>query len=368
MELNQEMKVEFIENKQFLDKLYDKVGKRKAILSIVFFAWFPLVLMSWLEGHGPYLDAAANVRLLISLPLFLGYYSLLIHKLNWALNYFKESQIIKDKDWHNILRVIERTERFENSRWLKVVLIALAILLGSIGLFSKDPSAITLWRAHGGASSMWYYIVARPLYYFAVFSFLSLILIWWRLIFCVSRLDLTIRPAHGDGVGGLGFLSDIINSFIIPVFAFSCAAAGTLATLVINNKLSLPGLKISLIGYVVILTGMMIGPMLLFFPVLLKSRPRAMHDYGILSSRQMRVFDERWVSGPMIQESLSVPDFSSMSNLGSDVKRVHSLRILPIKLTDLITFSVTIGIPFIPVFALEMPWKDVFKGILTFFR
>jgi hypothetical protein len=206
------------------------------------------------------------------------------------------------------------------------------------------------------------------MYTYLVIRFLMKTVLWWRFFLKISRMHLILRGAHGDGVGGLGFLSTTLNSLMFPGFAFSSSAAAGAANLLIYGDLTLNGLKIAFASFVGGFAIVLIGPLFLFIPTLMREREESIHKYGILSSVQMGQFEDKWFVKKEEEDTLDTGDFSAATNYNSEVGRTHNIRFVPIKIIDAASLLVAISIPFAPVFALEMPWQDVLKHMLSILR
>jgi hypothetical protein len=195
------------------------------------------------------------------------------------------------------------------------------------------------------------------------------LLLWWGLVFKISRLKLNIVAAHGDGVGGIGFLSTTLNTQLVPLFALSSSAAAGAANLIIYGGFEFSQLQISFVGFAVVLLIIFVGPLLVFIPVLLHAREKAIHEYGVLATVQLNEFQHKWLLSKSGRgEELSAPDFSAVTDFGSEVSRVHNIKLVPIKISDLAATIVVISIPFLPVAALKVPWKVLLERILGIIR
>ena len=62
----------------------------------------------------------------------------------------------------------------------------------------------------------WYWTVCLPLFRFLMFRWIWRLLLWWRFLWKVSRLDLHLVPTHPDNATGLGYL-EIVHAHFIPL-------------------------------------------------------------------------------------------------------------------------------------------------------
>jgi hypothetical protein len=90
--------------------------------------------------------------------------------------------------------------------------------------------------------------------------------VWSRLLYRASRLDLSLQPNHPDRAAGLAFVGLVHGAFAPLVFAAMCGSAGTLATVVMAGEVELAGLRWVMIGLLVVMLLIVIGPLFVFMP------------------------------------------------------------------------------------------------------
>lgn len=349
------------------ERFVKKFGLIKSELLVILIGWLPLAILAPLWGD-PFLDIGTHVRFLISVPLFIVTYPGLIRKLNWALNHIQKAKLVNEEDLGKLDQLIETQDRLTNSIKIKLVILVLSYLaMILVFVFFKETRLD--WRAFNRPAGWWYHFVSQPLLYYVFISFILRICQWWQLLFKLSRLKLKIQAANGDRTGGLGFLSTVLNAFIFPAFAFSTTLAAGAATLIIQKKLTLVGLQTTFISYCAFIVVSLVAPLFFFFPVLLSAREKFIHKYGVLVEAQLKDFDKIWLKGKRNRDDkLGVADFSAVTDFGSEVGRVHDMKLYPLKIVDMLLLSLFVALPFLPVYSLEMPWKDIFKRLFDIIR
>lgn len=350
------------------DRLIDEFGKVRGLLSLLFIVWFVPALISTVRGYPLVLDYATNMRTLVSMPLFILSSRFVIKKANWIISHFVSAGIICDEEKTKFSDLVKSTNNILNSKKMKLLLVVIVFVFILFETIYGDPLRLIPWRSPSNPASWWFYFVSHPVYSYLVVRFILKAILWWRLLFRVSRMKLLMRGAHGDSVGGLGFLSTSLNSFIFPGLAFSSSAAAGAANLIIYGDMTLNGLKLAFSFFVLGMAVVLIGPLFLFIPVLMKEREESIYKYGVLSSIQMSQFEEKWFVKRKEGDALGTGDFSATTDYNSEIGRVHSIRFVPVKIVDAATLLIFISLPFAPVFSLEMPWQDVLKHMLSILR
>jgi len=212
---------------------------------------------------------------------------------------------------------------------------------------------------HLSVAGWWFALVSQPIYVFFVFRFVYRLGLWWRFLWLTSRLDLELNAAHPDEAGGLAFLGLALPPFAVPTFAIASAVAGALADMVLWGGASVVSAKYLIIALAVILTGAFVGPLFFFVGGLARVKRQGMLHYGTLSERQLREFEEKWLSGRTKKSTLEVPDFSAVIDLSSTTAATHHMKPRPFDRAQIVPIILAALLPFLPVLALQMPIKEI---------
>ena len=76
-----------------------------------------------------------------------------------------------------------------------------------------------------------------------------------------------------------------------------------------------------LIAYLVFVEFLTFGPLVIFVPLLIRTRLEALRSYGILVQQHNQLFHNKWIGGPANELPLGNADMSSLVDLG-DVKKL----------------------------------------------
>ena len=148
------------------------------------------------------------------------------------------------------------------------------------------------------AAGEWRLYVSLPLFQFILLRWYYRILIWIRLLWQVSRCELSLVPTHPDRVGGLGFLSQTPMAFAPLLAAHGVVLAGMIANQIFFYGARLPDFKDEIVAVVAFILLLVLAP-LLFFVVKLAAVKRAgLREYGYagaaLRPRLRRQMVARW--------------------------------------------------------------------------
>jgi hypothetical protein len=347
---------------------------RRALLAILI-TWVPLFVLSLWQGLAwghqitiPFLrDFAVNVRLLITIPILILSESKIDRRWRDLVNEFLRSELVDDKSLRSFEAVVERTTRWRD-RVVPEVLLAVAALITSI--FVKTEllmSGVSNWHSlrsgSVSAAGWWFIIVSTPVFRFLLLRWLWRMFLWTSFLWSASRINLFLVATHTDLAAGLGFLSEGQRAFSPIVFAGGAVIAAEVGNAIAYQGMTLSSLKLPMIAYGVLAIIFLVAPLLVVAPVLLKTKRRALLQYGAEVTIHNQLFDKKW-----IQENRSAGetllgnhDASSLADLGSSFAVVRQMRIVPIDKPTLIALAISAALPMLPVVLYATPPAELIR-------
>lgn len=302
------------------------------ILFIIAITWVPLLLLSAIGGHllgGPELpflrDIEAHVRLLIALPVLIMAELAVHQRLQPVMRTFVESGIVSAEDTPKFLAATDAAMRLRNSVPIELALLVFAATVGHWVWRSNVAVGAASWYAVPDGATMhltlagyWYGFVSIPIAQFILFRWYLRLLIWFSLLWRVSRLELRLVPTHPDGAGGIGFLGMSTLAFTSIVFAQGAGMAGVIATRVLYQGQELMSFRANVAGLIGFFVLIMLGPLLVFSPNLARTKRRGLIEYGTLASTYVTAFDKKWLRGGLKDEALlGSADVQSLADLAN---------------------------------------------------
>ena len=357
---------------------------KKRIIYITLFAWLPLLLLSLLEGKAwgssgvPFLyDMEVQARFLVALPLLIAA-ELLVHKqMRVLVGQFIDLDIITEKMLPRFKKLIASAMALRNSVTIEMILLLLAFVSGHylwsrVSIMETIASGAGSWYATSDSTGIdlslagyWYTFVSRPLFQFMVYRWYFRIIIWAFFLWQTSRLDLKLIPTHPDRACGLGFLA-----MTSTLFAPLIIAHGVLFTGLIANSIFFAGAKftdftILIMGVVSFVQLIMLGPLFVFSPLLMRAKRTGLRDYGILCSSYVREFDHKWVRGGFSNEQLmGSSDIQSLADLGNSFQVIRDIRSFPFERNTVIQVALFVLIPVLPLVLTMIPLEELIKKII----
>jgi hypothetical protein len=191
-------------------------------------------------------------------------------------------------------------------------------------------------------------------------------ILWTYFLWRVSRLNLAYVATHTDMAAGLGFLSEGQKAFSPIVFAGGTVIAAQVANTITYLGASLSSQKLPMIAYGVLAIVILLAPLLVVAPVLLKVKRNALREYGVLVTRHNQLFDQKWIQRgqPSDESILGNPDASSLVDLGSSFTVIRQMGIVPIDKPTLVTLALAAALPMIAVALYATPTEELIRVVL----
>jgi len=219
--------------------------------------------------------------------------------------------------------------------------------LGSATWYANPVST----HLHLTGAGYWYAFVSIPIFQFVLLRWYMRLVLWFRFLWQVSRLNLHLSAAHPDQAGGIGFLGKASYAFAPILFAQGALLAGVIANRVLYDGQSLLSFKMEAVGLIVFFVLFILGPLVMFTPRLERTKRKGRAEYGLLANRYVLAFEEKWLRGgsPDVGELLGTGDVQSLADLGNSYSMVRGMRILPFSIEDIALLAATTAAPLLPL-------------------
>src|SRR5262245_2393968 len=287
----------------------DLVARRIVAITVV--AWVPLLALTVFEGTAigpavpvPFLtDIAAHVRFLVGIPLLLVAEVVAHQRIRLAVRHFVDAGLVPAAVLPGFRAAIDGALRLRNSVVVEVIL--LVAVFGFGGIVSQVLSLSTsTWYAivdstnrHLSAAGQWYAHVSLPIFQFLLLRWYFRLIVWFVLLWRISRLDLRLTPTHPDRAGGLGFLASTVAAFNPVIVAVASVLSAQIAGQILVQGVTLESFKYEIAAFAVLQGLFVLGPLCAFAPTLLALKRRGRREYGALAARYTREFEDKWIGG-----------------------------------------------------------------------
>ena len=353
----------------------------RRILAISLFAWLPLLLLSLLGGHAlgggiriPFLsDIEMHIRFLIALPVLIAAELIVHRRIRPVVQQFAARRIIIAEQIPQFHTAINSAMRIRNSALVELLLLVVVYTAGHWlwrnGLALEQAS----WYARPDGTGLnltyagyWLAFVSVPLFQLILLRWYVRLFTWFWLLWRVSKLNLRLTPTHPDRAGGLGFLGDSAHAFAPILFAQGALLAGLIASRIFYDGQVLMTFKEEAALFVVVFVLFILGPLTVFSGQLARAKRMGLREYGILASRYVQGFDEKWVKGgaPGTEELLGSGDIQSLADLGNSIAIVREMRPVPFRMDAVVMLVAATVAPLLPLTLTVISPQELFLKLI----
>jgi hypothetical protein len=348
----------------------------RRIIVVTCVAWLPLLLLSLIDGRAytganiTFLsDVENHVRFLVALPFLLAGETLIQQLLSPRIKNFLTRNIVRESDMAQFRAAIDSAHKMRDSATIEIGLIVLVYAIGAFfygNVVASASTATSTWYANPDAggwnlspAGYWLRFVSLPIFQFFILRWYFRIVIWFAFLRRVSRLDLNLMATHSDRVAGIGFLNKCAYSFSYGLIAQGFLLSGFIAGKVMHFGGDPRNFKVEAAGLLILGVGSVLAPLAVFGPKLITAKWEGGGKFGVLASRYVMSFDDKWIKGrpPENEELLGTSDLQSLADLGNSYSVISQMRTLPFSASDVMYLVGMVLVPLLPlllfIFSLE---------------
>ena len=339
-------------------------------------AWLPLLVLSAAQGlavgHAvqvPFLcDFAAYARLLVAVPMWLLAEPVVDRWLKSGVRQFRRTGLIEEAVIPRFDSAVGEVCMLRDSALAELVILACVCAAVALGLRHEVSGQVSTWRApnqHAVTPQGWYYaFVSISIFRFLLYRWGWRLLIWLWFLFRVSRLDLKLVPTHPDLSGGLGFLGVVQSGFWPVVLPASTVLAGVYADKIVYERASMGSLEFAISGTLIVVVLLLLGPLLVYAPRLIRTKRRGLLDYGALATEYTRSFDRKW-NRTNPQDLLGTSDIQSLADLSNAFSVITRMQAVPFGASAVVKLAAATLAPMALLLPLSKPIEEIIRGIIS---
>jgi len=354
------------------------LGRR--MVAFLLITWVPLLIFALLEGRalGPtpqeslLLDFATYARFFLAIPLLFMAEVVVGPRLRTAGLHFVQGDFIPPAQLPAVEAAIVRVRRRREALLPELIMLGIAFYVAwRLSLETLTGGTATAsWSAVTGPdgtslslAGLWYRAVAVPILQFFMYRWLWRLLIWTLFLRDLSRLKLNLVATHPDRAGGLGFLGNAHLSLAIFPLAVSGVLSAHVAFQVYFEAASIQTFQTPFVVYLVLMELICLGPLLIFVPLLARTRRQGLRQYSLLANAYNRAFEQKWVTGQTLPDEplLGSSDIQSLADLGNSFGMIREIKPFPFSYQQILQIAVMASLPGLPLIFLVMPVGELLK-------
>jgi hypothetical protein len=345
-------------------------------LALPMIAWLPVAVLAGLTGQllpgssdVPFLsDVECHVRLLVALPLLLVAELPVHERLRGVLRQFIERNYIPAAERPKFDAAVASAMRLRNSTMLEVAILVLTCTAGLWLWRSQIAYEGSTWYAVSDGSTFkltlagyWYAFVSIPLFQFIGYRWYVRLLIWFHLLWQISRLRLHLIATHPDRSSGLGFVGNSVFAFIPLLIAHGALIAGWIADRVFQHHDSALDFQVQAFILIVCIVAAMLGPLCVFTSPIIAAKRRGRREYGLLAAQYAQAFECKWIHGerPADEPMLGSADMQSLADLGNSYTMVQETRLVPFSFKHISQVAIITAAPLLPLAFTVVPLRSM---------
>lgn len=358
---------------------FNYVGRR--ILALTMFTWLPLLILATFGGavisdvQVPFIfDLDPHVRFIASLGLLIFAEVIAHARIKEIIAQFLERDILTPEERPQFDRYIDSIIKLRDSKLIEIVL--LIIVVGFSHWFWLFHSGIdnNTWFAsivNGkrelNLAGYWYVYISLPIFQFIFLRWYFRMFLWYKLVWQISRLPLTLNSLHPDRAGGLSFLAMSISAFTPFILAHTILLAGKITNRVWHDNANLLDFKLDIIGLIVFLMFVVTIPMMFFLLKMAQEKRNGTEKYGVLSSHFVNYFREKWLDRDSIRPLIVNEEIQSLADLSNSYTATRDMNIMPFTMHNVLQLLLVALLPILPLIFTMIPIAKILEGVARIF-
>jgi hypothetical protein len=206
-----------------------------------------------------------------------------------------------------------------DSAWAEAIILVL--ITGNIYFrFVKHDVEISSWQFPDGNADQkaswaawWLLTVSMPIFQFIVLRWMWRWIVWFRLHWMISHINLNLSPTHPDKAGGIGFLGEPPAPFSMVTMTFGIVISAVIASKMIFFEKHLDDFYIHIGVFVILCILINMLPLVIYFKPMRLTRIKGIFEYSALVQKHHLQFKDKWFVSTTNDELLiGNADISSM--------------------------------------------------------
>jgi hypothetical protein len=343
-------------------------------LAIAVLTWLPLLALAPLGRDDTAISflhsLGTHARLLVAIPLFFVAEAWFDKRSQELVRMLVASRLVRTDQFPAFRAALLDAIRWRDGSVVETAVVVIALSFILEGPRSDVPWGVSTWRsaATGGLTpaGWWYTIVSFPLYQFLLWRWCARMLVWSRLVWRINRLDLQLTATHPDLAAGLGAFGEAQMALSPLSVGISAMLAASIAEETLYAGADVSQFVLPLAGTVCVTVLLIVAPLLMFVPRLIRVRQVGLIEYGTLAAGYVHAFDDKWIKHKTQPREplLGSADVQSLADLANSFDVIRRMRIVPIALFQVLVLAMAAAVPALPLALFILPFNELILKVL----
>jgi hypothetical protein len=109
-----------------------------------------------------------------------------------------------------------------------------------------------------------------------------------------------------------------------------------------------------------------LGPLIMFTPLLERTQRKGSDEYGQLANRYVFAFEDKWIQGgdPKTSELMGSPDIQSLADLTNAYSNMRQIRLVPFGLDHIGGLAAITAAPLLPLLLMIFSVPELMKLLM----
>jgi len=367
----------FFELQRRLNLVHEKnlhTGRR--ILLFVTIAWaVPLLLtLPTLASETPTLkaylaDPGPWARFFVGIAAFLAAEQAVEAGLRRKLGQFLRAPLITPASQGAALVALNTALGRRDSVLAELGCLALAVVSAVLAFATFKQLPSTSWAATmtGDAHRLtmagwWCVFISIPLFIFLLARGIWRHLVWAEMLRSIARLDLRLVSTHPDGKGGLAFLGEYPNAYVLFVFGISCGMAAAVAKHQMQADLSATTLTTIMSAWLLVVLAFFAYPLSAFSKPLTQLKDKTLLTLSARATTQQRAAERKSIGANVVAPDANEAEQAiEPVDLTKQYEQTRKLSSMLVNRNTLLPVAAAALLPFAIAGASKLPYKEVFS-------
>lgn len=345
---------------------------RRAAL-FVGLAWgVPLVLCLY-EGSAfgqlserPYLlDPITWARFFLTVGLLVLSETQIENQLRVVVSQFFTRNLLGKAAGDQAKTAIHRAHARRNSSRAEIICLVIAIASSLVMIYNMKTQTEASWAVKNllGASTLtlaawWAIIVSNTLFSFLVMRTLWRHVIWALLLSDFAHIEMKLTPAHPDGHGGIGFVGNYPNAYLLFTIAMSCIAAAVVAHQILHDTFTAKAFATVTAIWIVLVIVYFALPLSGFSRKLASLKADSLRAAGTSATAYQRQNERKQLGFNIVanEKTATAEEIADPGKLYDAAKKLSPLLLTQ---TSLLPVALAAILPFFAVGLTQLPIKEL---------